>query len=146
MLCKKTTFLAIIQHYDSMSEFLASLQQHPYLKHRSPPLLICYSDPELQGIVITQCNEALYQSSILLCKNSLKANKTCFLLESHISKIPFPAKEKKKCIPLTEFFQNVKLDRHTIECGNSRFLKEQKGDHLVSLFMRQKVNRMTHVN
>lgn len=115
MLCKKTTFLAIIQHYDSMSEFLASLQQHPYLKHRSPPLLICYSDPELQGIVITQCNEALYQSSILLCKNSLKANKTCFSLESHISKIPFPAKEKKKCTPLTEFFQNVKLDRHTID-------------------------------
>lgn len=142
MLCKKNPFLAIIQHYDSMSEFLASLQQHPYLKHRSPPLLICYSDPELQGIVITQCNEALYQSSILLCKNSLKANKTCFSLESHISKIPFPAKEKKKMYTSYSIFSKCQAG----QTYNRQHTIQQKGDNLVSLFMRQKVNRMTHVN
>ncbi len=50
----------------------------PGNQHRGPsvPLvvdnkLIVFADIELQVIVVEPCDQALYQSSVLLCKNSL---------------------------------------------------------------------------
>ncbi len=50
-------------------DFSLSLQRHPNLKLCSPLQTHWFSDFELQVIVFAPCDQAFYQSSVLLCKN-----------------------------------------------------------------------------
>lgn len=57
-------------------QFGASLKQYPYLKHCSPPQGI--TDTELQVILVVPCDKTFYETSVLLCKNSLQLKMACW--------------------------------------------------------------------